>query len=70
MKSVSERDIRDLIRSQQKAHGEQLRNAMASKEKEILQKLNHEFEDKISVERTKYKSELASLVGRLKGNII
>lgn len=68
MKSVSERDLRNMMRSQDQAHGEEMKKAVASKEKEILQRLNHDFEDRLSIERTKYKTELASLVGRLKGN--
>ncbi|XP_039275816.1 MICOS complex subunit Mic60-like [Nilaparvata lugens] len=67
LRAECERDIRIQLKRQAEAHSDHLQEAMALKEKEVERRLHRKVEEKIIEERTKFKEELAGMVGRLKG---
>ncbi|KAF6209341.1 hypothetical protein GE061_015088 [Apolygus lucorum] len=67
MKAECEQTTKQAIANQGISFEDDLANALAMKEKEVMRKLQREFEEKLLDQREKQRGEMAAILGRLKG---
>ncbi|KAL1138065.1 hypothetical protein AAG570_009760 [Ranatra chinensis] len=67
LRAECERDMRLQLKRQAEAHQDHLMEALIMKEKEIERKLKRQMDEQVIVEKNKFKMQLASIIGRLKG---
>lgn len=63
----SESKLRKQLKIQSEAHTDHLQDALTEKEKELRRNFNNELNEKLSVEQSSYKIQLATMLGKLKG---
>lgn len=63
----SEGKLRKQLKVQSEAHTDHLQDALTEKEKELRRVFNNELNEKLSVEQSSYKLQLATMLGKLKG---
>lgn len=59
--------LRKQLKIQSEAHTDHLQDALIEKEKELRRVFNNELSEKLSVEQSAYKLQLATMLGKLKG---
>lgn len=62
-----EAKLRKQLKIQSEAHTDHLQDALTEKEKELRRVFNNELSEKLSVEQSAYKLQLATMLGKLKG---
>lgn len=67
MRHEGEQRIRDTLRKQAEAHVDHLNDALKLKESELRRLFERELDDRVSKEKTSYKTQLAAYLGKLKG---
>lgn len=65
--SESEAKVRQQLKVQSEAHVDHLQDALLEKEKELRRIFNRELNEKLNVEQSTYKLQLATMLGKLKG---
>lgn len=65
--SESEAKVRQQLKVQSEAHVDHLQDALIEKEKELRRIFNRELNEKLNVEQSTYKLQLATMLGKLKG---
>lgn len=67
IQAEQEGKLRKQLKIQSEAHTDHLQDALAEKEKELRRVFNNELSEKLSVEQSSYKLQLATMLGKLKG---
>lgn len=67
MRHEGEQRIRETLRKQAEAHVDHLNDALKLKEAEMRRLFERELDDRVTKEKTSYKTQLASFLGKLKG---
>ncbi|XP_031616740.1 MICOS complex subunit Mic60 isoform X2 [Contarinia nasturtii] len=67
IQAESEGKLRKQLKVQTEAHSDHLQDALSEKEKELRRIFNNELNEKLSVEQSAYKLQLATMLGKLKG---
>lgn len=67
VQAESEAKLRKQLKIQSEAHTDHLQDALLEKEKELRRVFNNELNEKLSVEQSAYKLQLATMLGKLKG---
>lgn len=67
IQAESEGKLRQQLKVQSQAHTDHLQDALTEKEKELRRVFNNELNEKLSVEQSAYKLQLATMLGKLKG---
>lgn len=67
IQSESEGKVRQQLKIQSEAHVDHLQDALTEKEKELRRVFNRELNEKLNVEQSTYKLQLATMLGKLKG---
>lgn len=67
IQAESEAKLRQQLKVQTEAHTDHLQDALLEKEKELRRVFNNELSEKLSVEQSAYKLQLATMLGKLKG---
>lgn len=67
IKAEMEANLRQQLKTQSEAHSDHLGDALAEREKELRRIFNRELNEKLSVEQSAYKIQLATILGKLKG---
>lgn len=67
IQSENEGKLRKQLKVQSEAHSDHLQDALSEKEKELRRIFNNELSEKLSVEQSAYKIQLATMLGKLKG---
>lgn len=67
MRQEGEQRIRETLRKQAEAHVDHLNEAIKLKEKEMRRLFERELDERVSKEKTSYKTQLAAYLGKLKG---
>lgn len=63
----TERDLRQQLKLQSEAFQDHLNDAIKTREMEIEQNYGRNFDEKLMTERSKFKEQVAAMVGRLRG---
>ncbi|XP_055313311.1 MICOS complex subunit Mic60 isoform X2 [Sitodiplosis mosellana] len=67
IQAENEAKLRKQLKVQSEAHSDHLQDALIEKEKELRRVFNNELSEKLSVEQSAYKIQLATMLGKLKG---
>ncbi|XP_049860791.1 MICOS complex subunit Mic60 isoform X2 [Schistocerca gregaria] len=67
LKAEAERELRTQLKRQAEAHSDHLHDALALREVELSRKYQRTADERIAEEQAKYKLQIASMMGRLKG---
>lgn len=67
IKAEAEKSLRDQLKKQIEAHTDHLQDSLEQKEIEMRRVFNRELDEKIANERASYNTQLASMLGKLKG---
>lgn len=67
IQAENEAKLRQQLKVQSEAHTDHLQDALAEKDKELRRVFNNELNEKLSVEQSAYKIQLATMLGKLKG---
>lgn len=67
MRQEGEQRIRETLRKQAEAHVDHLNEAIKLKEKEMRRLFERELDDRVTKEKTSYKTQLAAYLGKLRG---
>lgn len=67
IQAEQEAKLRKQLKVQSEAHTDHLQDALVEKEKELRRVFNNELSEKLSVEQSAYKLQLATMLGKLKG---
>lgn len=67
IQSESEASLRQQLKVQTEAHTDHLQDAISGKERELRRVFEREMNEKLSVEQSTYKIQLATMLGKLKG---
>ncbi|XP_049777643.1 MICOS complex subunit Mic60 isoform X2 [Schistocerca cancellata] len=67
LKAEAERELRMQLKRQAEAHSDHLHDALALREVELSRKYQRTADERIAEEQAKYKLQIASMMGRLKG---
>lgn len=67
IQAEQESKLRKQLKVQSEAHTDHLQDAILEKEKELRRVFNNELSEKLSVEQSAYKLQLATMLGKLKG---
>lgn len=67
IQAEAEGKLRQQLKTQTEAHTDHLGDALAEKEKELRRVFERELNEKLSVEQSAYKIQLATMLGKLKG---
>lgn len=67
IKAEIEKNLRDQLKKQIEAHTDHLNDALAQKEAEMKRKFARELDEKVANERASYNTQLAAMLGKLKG---
>lgn len=59
--------MRDQLKRQVEAHTDHLNDALAQKETEMKRLFGREMDEKLANERASYNSQLAGMLGKIKG---
>ena len=67
IKAEAERSLRDQLKRQVEAHTDHLSDALSQKEAEMKRQFSREMDEKLANERATYNSQLAGMLGKIKG---
>jgi MICOS complex subunit MIC60 len=67
IKAETEKSLRDQLKKQIEAHSDHLKDAIANKEAEMKRLFARELDEKLANERASYNTQLAAMLGKLKG---
>lgn len=67
IQSESEASLRQQLKVQTEAHTDHLQDALGEKERELRRVFERELNEKLSIEQSSYKIQLATMLGKLKG---
>lgn len=67
IQAENEAKLRQQLKVQSQAHTDHIQDALSEKEKELRRVFNNELNEKLSVEQSAYKLQLATMLGKLKG---
>lgn len=67
IKAEAERSLRDQLKRQVEAHTDHLSDALSQKEAEMKRQFAREMDEKLANERATYNSQLAGMLGKIKG---
>lgn len=67
IQAESESKMRQQLKVQTEAHTDHLQDAVAEKEKELRRVFERELNEKLTIEQSAYKLQLATMLGKLKG---
>lgn len=67
IKAEAERNLRDQLKKQIEAHTDHLSDAISQKESEMRRIFNREMDEKLANERASYNTQLAIMLGKIKG---
>lgn len=67
IQTESEAKLRQQLKTQTDAHVDHLQDCLSEKEKELRRAFSNELNEKVSVEQSTYKLQLATMLGKLKG---
>lgn len=67
IKAESERSLRDQLKKQIEAHTDHLSDALSQKEAEMKRLFTREMDEKLANERASYNTQLAGMLGKIKG---
>uniref|UniRef100_A0A1L8DZU7 MICOS complex subunit MIC60 n=1 Tax=Nyssomyia neivai TaxID=330878 RepID=A0A1L8DZU7_9DIPT len=67
IRAAGERNIREALKQQAQAHVDSLNETLKLKEQEIRRVLSRESDEKLLKEKTSYATQLAEMVGKVKG---
>lgn len=67
IRAAGERKIREALKQQAQAHVDSLNETLKLKEQEIRRVLSRESDEKLLKEKTSYATQLAEMVGKVKG---
>lgn len=67
IKAESERSLREQLKKQVEAHTDHLGDALSQKEAEMKRKFGREMDEKLANERAQYNTQLAGMLGKIKG---
>lgn len=67
IKAETERSLREQLKKQIEAHTDHLNDAIAQKEAEMKRLFARELDEKVADERASYNTQLAAMLGKLKG---
>lgn len=62
-----EKELNNMLKRQADAHIDHLKESLDLKEKEMRRKFDRELEEKLTSENANYKTQLATMIGKLKG---
>lgn len=63
----AERELRTQLKRQAEAHSDHLKDAVTTREQELVRQFQHRMDELSADEQAKYKIQLASMMGRLRG---
>jgi MICOS complex subunit MIC60 len=67
IKAETEKNLREQLKKQIEAHSDHLNDALATKEVEMKRLFARELDEKLANERASYNTQLAEMLGKLKG---
>jgi len=67
IKAETEKNLREQLKKQIEAHTDHLNDALSNKESELKRLFARELDEKIANERASYNTQLAAMLGKLKG---
>lgn len=67
IKAEAEKSLREQLKKQIEAHTDHLNDALSTKEAEMKRKFARELDEKLANERASYNTQLATMLGKLKG---
>lgn len=67
IKAETERNLRDQLKKQIEAHTDHLNDALSQKEAEMKRLFNREMDERLANERASYNTQLAIMLGKIKG---
>lgn len=67
IKAETERNLREQLKKQIEAHTDHLNDALSQKEAEMKRLFARELDEKLANERASYNTQLAAMLGKLKG---
>lgn len=67
IKAEAERNLRDQLKKQIEAHTDHLEDALSQREQQMKRKFNREMDEKLANERASYNTQLAMMLGKIKG---
>lgn len=67
IKAEAERNLRDQLKKQIEAHTDHLSDAIGQKEAEMKRLFAREMDEKLANERASYNTQLAVMLGKIKG---
>ena len=67
IRAESEKNLRDQLRKQIEAHTDHLSDALSQKEAEMKRLFTREMDEKLANERASYNTQLAGMLGKIKG---
>jgi mitofilin len=67
IKAETERNLRDQLKRQIEAHTDHLKDALSQKEAEMRRLFDREMDEKLANERASYNTQLAGMLGKIKG---
>lgn len=67
IKAETEKSLREQLKKQIEAHTDHLNDALANREAELKRLFARELDEKIANERASYNTQLAAMLGKLKG---
>lgn len=67
LRKESEQELRQQLKRQSQAFNDHLAEAIRMREQEIERELSRKFDELLEAERCRFKKQMASMVGRLKG---
>lgn len=67
IKAETERNLRDQLKKQIEAHTDHLNDALSQKEAEMRRLFEREMDEKLANERASYNTQLAGMLGKIKG---
>lgn len=67
IKAEADKSLRGQLKKQIEAHTDHLKDSLEQKELEMRRVFARELDEKIALERASYNTQLASMLGKLKG---
>ncbi len=67
IRAESEKNLRDQLKKQIEAHTDHLSDALSQKEAEMKRLFTREMDEKLANERASYNTQLAGMLGKIKG---
>jgi mitofilin len=67
IKAETERNLKDQLKKQIEAHTDHLNDALSQKEAEMKRLFNRELDERLANERASYNTQLAIMLGKIKG---